>query len=373
MWIKNITIENCRLLKAVNLDLSPDLNLIVGPNASGKTSLLESLNILSKGRSFRTSHIAEVISKDNEQVLVAASISNKKTTDKDPESNNSDTDDFISRIGIEKSRNKTKIRINKQDVYSQAELSSYLPITVIHPNSIDLITGSPAIRRSFLDWIAFYRFPEFHSQWKKYQHILKQRNMCLKSNKHSYALDSWTEELVLLQPSIINFRQTVLNDLQPIVDIISNKLLNGIRVTLDFKTGFPKELAIDPIELLQFYKSKQEYDLKFKRTSAGSHRADFKILLNDVPAMECASRGQLKLLAICLLLAQSNCISKTKTGDGVLLIDDLAAELDSTNKELLLLYLSTLNKQLIITSTSDIDFPKIKSKVFHVKHGSIDI
>ena len=77
-------------------------------------------------------------------------------------------------------------------------------------------------------------------------------------------------------------------------------------------------------------------------------------------------------MAICLLLAQSNCISETKTGDGILLIDDLAAELDSSNKEILLKYLSQLNKQLIITSTSLIKIPDVDTKVFHVKHGSIE-
>lgn len=360
MWIKNITIEHCRLLESISLELSPDLNLIVGPNASGKTSLLESLNILSKGRSFRTSHIDEVISENHSSILVAASIVD----------NVNDIEDF-SQIGIEKSRSKTKIRINKQDVYSQAELSSYLPITVIHPNSIDLITGSPAIRRSFLDWIAFYIFPDFHSEWKKYQHILKQRNMCLKSNKHVYALDKWTEELISLQPSLTNYRKQVIKLLQPIVDDISKQLLNGIKVSLGFKTGFPKDININSKDLSEYYKSKQDYDLKIKRTSSGSHRADFSISLNDTPAMECASRGQLKLLAICLLLAQSSCISQTNTGNGILLIDDLAAELDSSNKELLLKYLSQLDKQLIITSTSNIEFTGIKSKVFHVKHGSI--
>jgi len=360
MWIKNVTIEHCRSLKSAVLALSPDLNIIVGPNASGKTSLLEALNILSKGRSFRTSHIDEVISEKQNAVLVAASIIEKIGQ----KENNS-------HIGIEKTRTKTKIRINKQDVYSQAELSAHLPITVIHPNSIDLITGPPALRRSYLDWIAFYIFPEFLDKWKQYQHILKQRNNCLKFTKHAYALDKWTEELIKLQPDLIHYRKEVIKRLQPIVSDISNELLTGISIDLEFKTGFPNETEIDISSLTAYYEAKKEYDLKIKRTSAGSHRADFKIFMDGTPAVESASRGQLKLLVICLLLAQSSSIAKTETGEGVLLIDDLAAELDSKNKELLLSYLSKLNKQLIITSTKEIDFAGIDSKVFHVKHGSI--
>jgi len=360
MWIKNITIHGCRSLEPVSLEFTPDLNIIVGPNASGKTSLLEALNILSKGRSFRTSHISEVISENTDQILVSAEIIDSST-----DSNES------SQIGIEKTPKKTKIRINKQDVYTQAELSSHLPLTVIHPNSIDLITGSPGNRRSYLDWIAFYVFPDFLNKWKKYQHILQQRNMCLKSVKHAYGLEKWTEELASLQPDLIEYRKNVIRILQPIVDEIANELLTGLNIQLELKTGFPKDLKLDRDSLINYYNEKQEYELKVKRTTVGSHRADFSILINDTPAVESASRGQLKLLAICLLLAQSNSISSTVFGNGILLIDDLAAELDSNNKELLLNYLSNINKQLIITSTHRINLPDINSKVFHVKHGSI--
>ncbi len=359
MWIKNITIDGCRSLESVSLEFSPDLNIIVGPNASGKTSLLEALNILSKGRSFRTSHISEVITDNNDSIVVSAAIVDS-----------SNGYDELSQIGIEKSSSNTKIRINKQDIYTQAELSSYLPITVIHPNSIDLITGSPGMRRSYLDWIAFYIFPEFLSKWKKYQHILRQRNICLKSTKHAYSLDKWTEQLVLLQPDLIKYRSDVIELLQPRVNEIADHLLKGLNIQLELKTGFPKDLSLDCESLLSYYKQKQDYELKVKRTTAGSHRADFNISINSTPAVESASRGQLKLLAICLLLAQSNSISSTISGQGVLLIDDLAAELDSSNKELLLKYLAKISKQLIITSTSNIEIPDIKSKVFHVKHGS---
>ena len=359
MWIKNITIQNCRSIEASSLHFSPDFNIIVGPNASGKTSLLEAINILSKGRSFRTSHIDEVISNKQSSILISAATATVQNSSR------------ASQVGIEKNKNKTRIRINKQDVYTQAELSSHLPITVIHPSSIDLITGSPAVRRSFLDWIAFYIFPDFLAKWKKYQHILRQRNICLKSSKHAYALDKWTLELVQLQPELIEYRKQVIALLQPIVDQISKELLKELKIDLELKTGFPKDLKLDQSSLLDYYKNKQDYEMKIKRTTAGSHRADFNIFMNSSPAEECASRGQLKLLAICLLLAQSNSISKTKTetGEGILLIDDLAAELDSENRTILLDYLSKINKQIIITSTNHIQITDSNSKVFHVKHG----
>jgi DNA replication and repair protein RecF len=356
MWIKKLTVNNCRLLKNISLEFSPDLNLIIGPNASGKTSLVESLSVLSTGRTFRTSHISELINHDQDSILVAAVI---------------DDDGSTVNMGIEKTQNKTKIRINQQDVFSQATLSSCLPITIINPNSIDLIIGSPSLRRSYIDWIAFYLFPDFLSKWKKYRHILKQRNFCLKHPKHFFALDKWTEELIALQPEVTEYRTKVIELLTPILKSTSSVLIENCEINLEFHTGFPKEININPESLTNYYESKKEYDIKLKRTSSGIHKADMKVLMNGIPAAEAASRGQLKLLAICLLLAQSESINDDNQSKGILVIDDLAAELDQDNNAILLKYLSGLNKQLIITSTKNLESSDIKFKMFHVKHGEI--
>ncbi len=356
MWIESINVQNCRLLENVKLTLSPSLNVIIGKNASGKTSFLEALSILSTGKSFRTSHINQVITHSSDQVLVSAKI--KNITDR-------------THIGIEKSHTRTKIRINKQDVFSQAELSKHLPITIIHPNSIDIITGLPNLRRSYIDWIAFYLFPLFSDEWKMYRHILKQRNLCLKNQKHRYALSKWTKELVKLQPQIIQFRKNVLEIITPLLTSISTELLNSEKIRLELKTGFPKEQATDEDSLLEFYKNKEHYDIKTQRTSYGVHCADMKIYFGNKQAKECASRGQLKLLAISLLLTQSQAITNNNN-NSILLIDDLAAELDSENKKKLLNYLKSLDRQLIITSNQKIELNTTDSKTFHVKHGEIE-
>lgn len=357
MWIENITVEHCRLLDNVQLELSPHLNVIVGENASGKTSLLEALSLLSSGRSFRTSHISEVISYEQEYLLVAAKINNGNET---------------SQIGIQKNKKKTKIRINKKNIFSQAELSLQLPITVIHPGSIDLITGSPKLRRSYLDWIAFYLYDDFHQQWKKYQHILKQRNSCLKNTKYRSSLDKWTEELITLQPQINEYRKKSLTILKNEWLKIAKQLFSDISFNIIFKSGFPDNIDLSKQSLEAYYKERENYDIKIQRTSGGVHRADFKIMMDNKFAVEFASRGQLKLLAISLLLAQSKTINNKNENKGVLLIDDLAAELDTKNRDRLLDYLSKLQQQLIVTMTKKTKIPVLEHKVFHVKHGCIN-
>ncbi len=356
MWVKHLVVKNCRLINEEQIELSPEFNIIFGENAAGKTSLLEALSILSKGRSFRTSHITDVITHGKQSVIVSAQIRKNKTEE---------------RIGIEKTSKKTKIRINKQDVFSQAELSSYLPVTVVHPASIELITGSPNNRRSFLDWLAFYLYDDFHQNWKSYQHVLKQRNICLKDQQHRYGLEKWTEELVKLHPIVSNYRHQSLESLKPQLKLITDSLLPSKKIELEFLSGIPREISTDPKSLSDFYAEREDNDLKRKRTVYGAHRANIKINIEGKPALEYASRGQLKLLAISLLLAQSNTIKEDKNNQGILLIDDLAAELDSVNKNQLISYISKLNQQILITSTKKFEIENIESKMFHVKHGKI--
>ena len=358
MWIKQLNIQNCRSIKKASLQLSPRLNIVIGKNSSGKTSLLESLCLLSTGRSFRTSHISEVISEKEKEVIVTAKVI---------------YNDGTSHIGLEKSATKARIRIDQQDIFSQAELSRYIPITVIHPDSLSLITGAPSLRRSYLDWIAFYLFPDFHSKWKSYQHILKQRNHCLKNPKHHNSLEKWTEELVLLQPDITHYRKSVLQKLKPFLDKSSSKLLKGKKIEITFDTGLPSAIDLNEEALIRYYESKLKYDCAIQRTSAGVHKANLKFLIDAKPAEKSASRGQLKLLSIALLLSQSATIKGERNNRGILLVDDFTSELDSINENTLVDYLLELEQQIIITTTrKEIIKGKTGCKMFHVKHGVIN-
>lgn len=356
MWINCVNIINCRSLKDISVELSPNINLIIGDNASGKTTFLEAISLLSTGKSFRTSHISEVISHKENSVLISAQLKFNSS---------------ITNIGIEKATNRSRIRINHQDVYSQAELSVHLPITSIHPDSVKLISGSPHDRRAYLDWLTFYTFPNFHNVWKEYKHILKQRNFCLRNRNHRYALDDWTLKLVELQPILNQQRMETINILKPIFIETSMNLLKRNIVDIELQTGLPKDIIFKKNELFDFYKSREEYDLKLQRTNSGVHRADIKITLNNKPAKECGSRGQIKLLVISLLIAQSTAVNKNNN-PGILMIDDLASELDDRNKDMLMNYLSSLEQQLFITSTKPFELKNEQHKVFHVKHGKIN-
>lgn len=362
MWLKQLSIENCRLIDNWVIELSDSVNLVIGGNAAGKSSLLEALSILASGRSFRTPRIREVIRSGTEQLTVTGRIHDDALQSEYP-------------IGISKTLNNTRIRINHADVNQQAELSSHLPLTVIHPDTITLLTGSPGQRRALLDWVAFYRNKDFHQDWKNYQRVLKQRNSCLRDPQQRYALQYWTEQLVKLQPRIHHFREDALQAITEALDSLKFLFKQQGSLALKLYSGFPAQVKLnDETQLSAFYAGKQEQESDQGMTLYGCHRGDLNVLFDGLPVAQFASRGQLKMFGIALLLAQSEAITTKDTKRGIIAIDDLASELDSDNQDLLYQVLRQTRQQLIVTGTRppDSGFLPEQGKMFHVEHGRID-
>lgn len=362
VWLQQLVIQHCRVIQHSELNLSPTVSFLTGANGSGKSSFLEALCILSRGRSFRTHRIHEVISQQAEQLTVTGQLVNEALATRYP-------------LGIAKQRNgQTRIRINHADVSQQAELSSHLPLTLIHPDSIDLLIGSPVHRRSLLDWLAFYREAEFQQAWKNYQRILKQRNACLRDPKQRYALSDWTHQLIQAQPKLYQFRLRATESLATALNTVDLLYAAIGKIHLRLHSGFPAQLdPIDTLALKAFFQERQEQELRYGVSLFGAHRGDLLITINDAPAIRQASRGQLKLLGIALLLAQSEAISTTDTKRGIIAIDDLAAELDVDNQYLLAQVLQKTQKQLVITSTRQPlpEFLPPDAHLFHVEQGHI--
>ncbi|MDD5393545.1 MAG: DNA replication and repair protein RecF [Thiothrix sp.] len=360
MWLSKVMVSGCRAVAQTELELARHANILYGDNASGKSSLLEGLAVLSRGRSFRTPRIAEVIRRGETELTVSARVESGVLAD-----NNYP-------VGISKTTHATRIRINHADVQQQAELSSHVPLTLIHPGSVELVTGSPTLRRAFLDWIAFYRFADFNLTWRNYQQVLKQRNVCLRDPKQRYALGHWTQQLVALQPPLYRYRVLALEALmlalqttQPVLEVIG---LPQLHLTTGFPAGVDTQ---DETALHRFFHEKAEAELKQGFSLYGVHRADLHILLDGIPAVRVASRGQLKLLAVGLLLAQSHAISEADTKRGIIAIDDLASELDERNQQALYNALHTTRQQLIITGTrhEPLKHGVGEARVFHVERG----
>src|SRR6187397_759368 len=166
MALAELRIENLRCVESAALDFSPELNLIAGENGAGKTSILEAIFLLGRGRSFRTRTSERLIRYGQPRLTVFG-----RTDDSPPRS-----------AGIEIAADGgTRARINGENASSLLELSGVLPVQAIDPEIHKLIEQGPERRRRWLDWLVFHVEPSFGPQWARYQRALKQRNAALKA------------------------------------------------------------------------------------------------------------------------------------------------------------------------------------------------
>jgi len=354
MGFSSLEISNFRNLHSLLLEPNAGLNLIIGANAAGKTSLLESIFYLSYGRSFRSSQYKHLISYDQDYFRLICSLDDSKT-----------------RIGLERTLKEQKIRVNQEPISRISDLSTLLPVLVLHPDSHQLISSGPDNRRQFLDWGVFHVEHKFIISWKKYKKALNQRNASLRLQQSDKLCSLWNMELIEHAQIIEQCRLSYLNKISTIVNTLSSELFPEHDISLTYKRGWPTE-----IEFEDYLNANLQRDRDKGFTQSGPHRADIKITVDGMPAQSSISRGQQKKLVSLLKIAQLTLFSQSTKQRCVLLFDDLPAELDYENQNKIMHILSKLNIQLFITAieTNQINCQYWENhRVFHVEHGQISV
>lgn len=355
MYLAELDISQVRNLNDIKLKPSKRCNYIFGSNASGKTSILEAIYLLSVARSFRTTHIKHVISQDQPSLRVFARVSHLESDVKIP-------------VGLERSSKKTRIRINGNTVSQVSELSALLPVQIINPDVHKLLEQGPKYRRQFIDWGVFHVEHDFLQSWQQYYRVLKQRNAALRQKQNKKAISLWNDQLIHSAKQITLSRENYLAGLLPIFNQYV-ELLMGLSVSLHYLRGWNAEQSFT--QTLDFSFDKDIYK---GFTSFGPHRADLEISFNHNLVQNTFSRGQQKLLVCAMRLAQISHLKKVTGQQSILLVDDLAAELDVEHRQNLISLLVDTEAQLFVTATEKNSFalpPEIESKMFHVEHGSL--
>jgi len=357
MALTKLGIRHFRNLHSVDFDPAPDLNIIVGKNASGKTSILEAIYFLGRVTSFRTNRFDRMLQKGQETLIVYGKLKSKNGE--------------IVPFGVQKDAKTVKIRINEQKITKVSELVTNLPLQVIHPNSHQLLEEGPKFRRRFLDWGVFHVEQTFYPAWQRYQIAIKQRNTALRNKSGKDLICVWNKELIESGDILDKLRKQYVKDLQDLLPQYIIPILGDMNSRVEYQQGWQKEL-----EFAEALEQSIEKDIMRGYTTVGPQRADVKIMVDDVLANERISRGQQKILVTGLLLAQAGLFTK-KTGEKcILLIDDVAAELDSVNREALLSILMDMDVQMFLTSIeqdtlASILHGKRPGKMFHVEHGNL--
>jgi len=324
---------NCfRNFESYEFSPSSNLTLIHGANASGKTSLLESIYYLSRTRSFRTSNSNKLIQEGKDSMSVFAKVnSNGRQIP----------------IGIHKAGNKQSLKINSENVIRASEMTDILPLQIIHPESHRLIEGGPVFRRHYMDWGVFHVEPEFYDTWIQYRQVLKQRNAALRDSRFKGSLSFWDHELVKYGELIDGFRRSYISKIQAFVPSYLVQLIGAGDYQFEYRSGWPEKFSLSEAIIESKY-----VDQSRGFTTVGPHRADLKIQLNGQAIGDRISRGQQKILVSTLLLAQTILFENLTQRVCILLIDDIAAELDTEHREAFIDVLSKFKLQLFISSIS---------------------
>ena len=355
MQISHLKIRDFRNLVDVEFEPCAGINLIYGPNASGKTSLLEAIYYLSHLRSFRTPNISDLINKEADSLsLYAKAI---------------DRFEHQIPIGINRSKSSLEVRANQKNIQRVADLTCILPVLAIHPDSYRLITGSPSERRSYIDWGVFHVEHGFFNAWQRYRKTLSQRNAALKSGEKASYCKLWDKELEQSAQHIDSLRGRYLEALQPLLEPLIEQFFPDQLVKMVYKRGWKSGQNL--ISVLD-----QAFDRDRARgfTQYGPHRADLDIQVDGKSAQTGISRGQQKVLVAILKLAQVALYTRESSRHCVLLYDDLAAELDDSHRKKIMGVLRELSIQLFLTAIEpeQIDLQSwTQSRMFHVEQGQL--
>lgn len=359
MSISRLEIAHLRNLQSVSLLPHPRLNLLTGLNGSGKSSVLEALHLLGLGRSFRSGRARRLVNDEFPQCTVFAGFADE------------------GQAGIERGANgDTALRLDGRSQITMAELAHKLPLLLLDPESMDLLDEGSKPRRAQLDWGVFHVEHRFYPAWLRYQRALKQRNSLLRSGSMG-RLESapWDKELAESASQLHQLRNDYLQRWQPLWQARIQGFLPELELVLEYSPGWDVERS-----LAEVLAESWERDLDRGHTQAGPHRADLRVKLGTAPADEILSRGQKKLVVCALKLSQVSLLREYGK-NCVLLVDDLASELDGLARQRLIDYLAASEAQVFITAIEpEAVIPALQRtgliqgqgyKLFHVEHGNV--
>jgi len=322
-------IENLRIFKNVFIDLCPNLNFFCGGNGSGKSSLVEAITILTRGKSYRTKNLTSAINYDEKYFRVMGRIH---------------LDSASPHIGVEKTFNHLKIRLNEQSITSLSKIAEILPVQVIDSENTRLVQSTPVFKRNFLNWGCFHVDSVYKDSWVTYNKIHKQINSSLKK-KDLDLLRSWYPSLINAANYLHQRRLDHFNKLDFYLNNYYNSWFGNRYLSVVYKKGWSEHN-----DFQQSLYASERQNLFNEVLIVGPHRANFIINIEGRDASMILSKGQQKMLAFALLLCQVKILISDTGAKPIVLIDDLASELDMKNISLVLGDIVNMKVQSVVTS-----------------------
>ncbi len=348
MPLQRLHLKNFRLFHDKTLNFSDGINLILGENGSGKTTVLESLNILLTGNSFRAKETKECIHSDKEFYSVSAKGIFKGKDLSLVVENNHNKRLFSKRM-------LGGLSIKKSELYF---------LQVVIAKNLKMIDGEPEIRREFFNDLMFHVKPEIKKLHNAYQHVLKQRNRALKKRLSTSEVSLWGKklsalglELSLEQYNFFKiFKEHTIESMEKNVSDGSFNYLD--KLSLNFSKGWERSKKLEE----SLFES-LERDKALGYTSKGPHRMDYIFTVDNKKASSNLSRGQLKILILLVFLSSTKLLKDLIDTETLLMIDDLGSELDLKNLTSIVMKILESENQIILTGIEGEEMHKSLKKM----------
>ncbi len=326
MNVLAVTAENFRNLSHQTIEFSPNVNVIYGKNAQGKTNLLEALWLFTGGHSFRGVKDPELICFGEATCKLSLqffSEGREQTID-------------LTIMG-----KKRQFFVNGVEKRTGADLIGKFCSVIFSPEHLGLVKNGPALRRSFLDTVLCQSRPSYAKDFVRYQRTLQQRNTLLKEVSKQPSLQStleiWDQALAERGVALIRQRREMTQFLESrSKEIYSGLSQNTEVLTMSYSTIVPDEEPITESVFLEKLERCQGNDLLLGHTSVGPHRDDLDISINGISARLYGSQGQQRSVVLSLKLAEAAVLEELTGEKPVILLDDVMSELDTDRQDYLL-------------------------------------
>ena len=358
MNLEKINLINFRNYNNLNIDFSSDINMLIGNNGEGKTNILESIYLLSYGKSHRTRKDRELINWNRDYSYIGSHFKTNRLSK------------FIE-IKLFKNGGKA-ININKIKISSISDLIGAVNVVFFSPEDLKIVKDSPSIRRKFLDIEISKLKKSYYNNLVNYNKVLDEKNNLIKFNKSIdlKLLDIYDYELSKLSFHIINSRIWYLNNLYKYGKEI-HKNITGKKENINFtyENDIYENITIEKLhrKILQ----NRNLDIAKGFSSLGPHRDDFEININGFDARNFASQGQQRTAVLTIKFASIEIIKSILDEYPILLLDDVLSELDYNRQNFILKSIN--NIQTIITATDAEQLNDLMSDInlFLVKNANV--
>ncbi|MEA1939967.1 MAG: DNA replication/repair protein RecF [Candidatus Caldatribacteriota bacterium] len=378
MYFSKIRLINYRNFLDLNITFDRNINIFIGDNAQGKTNILEALSLITKGNSYRTNKEKQLINWDNQSTYLHTEINKKEEI-------------YLIDLSLEKKieeLNKDKlvktIKINN-NFKKKGQLIKEFKGVVFSPEHLQIIKGSPSLRRKFLDEQISQIYPLYNRYLLQYYRILNQRNNILKSNinrrEKKKNLILWNPKLIEYGAFLILTRIRFLKKISHMADKFHQEITKeNNELNLIYHTNVFIKCEEKATDIKEKFKIKIseciDKEINYKSTLIGPHRDDFLIYINKTNITFYGSQGQQRTAILTLKLAEVDLIKEKEGVYPILFLDDVMSELDDRRRSFLLELIINKKVQTFITSINLNYFNKDiikKGKIFKIKKGKASV